>query len=219
MAAVSLSPAPPQHSAMSTRRIPLSTSNPNVANSPMRAASAGLYGAKKVRPHAEQMREDAYAQPPPAKRQMIDRGVASPTRTRTTRTIVHRTASRATGTTSTATHSKTSHASTYKPTEEEMVNLRTWHTQIRSRFPKMVFYFESISDEQRSKLAKQVGRLGAVSDFDVVAVCRVKAHPPPSAARREVLLDQHYPHRHDPADPSRETERRPRGRHRCSRGW
>jgi regulatory subunit for Cdc7p protein kinase len=105
------------------------------------------------------MREEAYGQPPPAKRQMIDRGVPSPSRTKTTtRTIVHRSASRATGTTA------VSHkAADYKPTEEELANLRTWHAQIRSRFPKMVFYFESIPDDQRSKLAKQVGRLGAVS--------------------------------------------------------
>ncbi|KAK4150326.1 Dfp1/Him1, central region-domain-containing protein [Chaetomidium leptoderma] len=167
---------------MSTRRIPLSTSNPNVANSPMRAVN----GAKKVRSHADTMREEAYGQPPPAKRQMIERGVASPSRPKSTRTIVHRTASRATGST-TATH-KTSHASTYKPTDEELVNLRTWHTQIRSRFPKMVFYFESISDEQRSKLAKQVGRLGAREEkfFSINITHIVTTRPiPPEKPKNE----------------------------------
>jgi regulatory subunit for Cdc7p protein kinase len=156
-----------------TRRIPLSTSNPNVVNSPMRVASAALTGAKKVRSHADTMREEAYGLPPPAKRQMIERGGPSPTRSKPTRTIVHRTASRAAvGTTSTTTQ-KTSRLDDeeYKPTEEEMVSLRAWHTQIRSRFPKMVFYFESISDDQRSKFAKQVGRLGAVSNINIC--CRL----------------------------------------------
>lgn len=108
--------------------------------------------------------EEPYGKPPPAKRQMIDRGVASPSRvSKATRTVVHRSASRAATTTGTTTGTRASAAATYAPTEEELVNLRTWHAQIRARFPKMVFYFESIPDEQRSKLAKQVGRLGAVS--------------------------------------------------------
>jgi regulatory subunit for Cdc7p protein kinase len=90
---------------------------------------------------------------------MIDRRARSPSRTKTTtQTIVYRSASRATGTTA-ASH-KTAE---YEPTEEELANLRTWHAQIRSRFPKMVFYFESVPDDQRSKLAKLIGRLGAVS--------------------------------------------------------
>ncbi len=145
-----------------TRRIPLSTSNPNVANSPLRAASAALNGVKKARSHADALREEPYGQPPPAKRQMIERGLASPTRARASRTAVHRSASRATGATAAATH-KASHATAYKRTEEELAILKTWHAQIRTRFPKMVFYFESIPDDQRSRLAKQVGRLGAVS--------------------------------------------------------
>lgn len=157
----------------STRRIPLSN-NPNAANSPMRASAAALLAAKKGRSHAEQQREEPYGQPPPAKRQMIERSVASPTRSRSTRTIVHRAASRATvGTgTSTSTTQRTSQAIAQKPTQEEINNLRQWHTTIRARFPKMVFYFESIPDDVRSRLAKQVGRLGAVSAIEVIVVSR-----------------------------------------------
>ena len=149
---------------MSTaRRIPLSTSNPNVANSPLRAASIALNGVKKARSHAEALREEPYGQPPPAKRQMVERGVASPTRARASRTVAHRAASRATGGTAATTH-KASHT-TYKRTDEELAILKTWHAQIRTRFPKMVFYFESIPDDHRSRLAKQVARLGAVSSL------------------------------------------------------
>ncbi|KAK3899789.1 Dfp1/Him1, central region-domain-containing protein [Staphylotrichum tortipilum] len=176
---------------MSTRRVPLSN-NPNVANSPLRAASAGLNGIKKARTHAESLREEPYGQPPPAKRQMVERGVASPGSRRhaidrgaatTTRTIVHRSASRAVGATATAATHRTSHvAAPYKPTAEEMVSLRTWHTQIRSRFPKMVFYFESVSDEQQSKLAKQVGKLGAREEkffsIDITHVVTTRPIPP-----------------------------------------
>lgn len=143
---------------MSTRRVPLS-SNPNAANSPLRASSAALHASKKVRSHADTLRAEPYGQPPPAKRQMIERSVASPSRPKTTRTVVYRSASRATVGSASTTHKPAE----YKPTKEELLTLRTWHTQIRARFPKMVFYFESISDDQRSKLAKQVGQLGAVS--------------------------------------------------------
>jgi hypothetical protein len=48
----------------------------------------------------------------------------------------------------------------------------------------MVFYFESIPDDQRSKLAKQVGRLGAVSRHPLCPVSYVSFHayrlPPPA---------------------------------------
>ncbi|KAL2260583.1 hypothetical protein VTK26DRAFT_5347 [Humicola hyalothermophila] len=142
-----------------TRRVPLS-SNPNAANSPMRASSvAALQGTKKSRSHADMLREEAYGQPPPAKRLMIDRGVASPTRVKTTRTVVHRSASRATGGASTT--QKPSQASLPKATEKEIEMMQQWHTNTRAAFPKMVFYFESIPDEQRARLAKQVAQLGA----------------------------------------------------------
>lgn len=155
---------------MSTKRIPLSTSNPNVANSPMRAL-LGANGIKKARGYADTMREEPYGQPPPAKRQMIERGVPSPSRPKTTRTMAHRSA---TTRASTATTQRASAAS-----EEELANLRTWHTQIRSRFPKMVFYFEGIPEDQRSKLAKQIGRLGAVSILDCAVLIRFRQtyHP------------------------------------------
>ncbi|KAK3292687.1 Dfp1/Him1, central region-domain-containing protein [Chaetomium fimeti] len=201
---------------MSTaKRIPLSASNPNVVNSPMRAPS-GFNGAKKVRSHADTMREEPYGQPPPAKRQMIERGIASPSRPKTTRTIAHRAATRATA--STATAQKASAASLCQPTDEELTNLRTWQTQIRSRFPKMVFYFEGISDEQRSKLAKQIGRLGAHEEkffsINITHIVTNRSVPPekPRGEREEdpdAQGDNEHPKTIDPsllnrtADPTR----------------
>ncbi|KAL2266194.1 hypothetical protein VTJ83DRAFT_5546 [Remersonia thermophila] len=180
MAAASTTPAPPPPpqalpaAAMSSRRVPLSASNPNVAHSPLRAASAAS-DPKKVRSHADMMREEPYGQPPPAKRLMVERGVASPSRSKPvatittaravsqkspTKAIAHRSASRAAAVAS-ATHKSTHVADLSKATEEELNNIRAWRAQIRARFPKMVFYFESIPDDQRARLAKQVARLGA----------------------------------------------------------
>ncbi|KAK3316236.1 Dfp1/Him1, central region-domain-containing protein [Apodospora peruviana] len=145
---------------MSTsRRLPLS-SNPNVANSPLRGASA-LQGAKKLRSHVEMLREESYGQPPPAKRQMVDHGIprpiASPTRQRATRTIVHRDASRAAA----GAHERSAQNAAYKPSEKDIDNIKQWQAQTRSRFPNHVFFFENIPDEQRSRLTKQLTQLGA----------------------------------------------------------
>lgn len=120
--------------------------------------SAALNGAKKVRSHAELLREEPYGQPPPAKRQMIERGVASPSRTKPSRTIVHRgTTTRAAVTTS----QKTSQGAVEKASQLELAE---WRATYSARFPTWVFYFESVPDEQRSRLAKRVNNLGAVSD-------------------------------------------------------
>jgi regulatory subunit for Cdc7p protein kinase len=93
---------------------------------------------------------------------MIDHGLQrpslkSPSVQRTTRTAASKQAARAT------TIEKTSQP-VYKPSEKEVENVRQWQEQTRSRFPKMVVYFESIPDEQRVKLTKQVTGLGGVSD-------------------------------------------------------
>ncbi len=149
-------------SAMSTKRVPLSA-NPNAANSPLRAAAAmaAASAAKHRRSHASTQREDAYGQPPPAKRQMLDAGtrgaVKSPAKVRVP-------AQRGTGRGFPAERpSQTSVASAHKPTEREVEEIRKWQQSLRARFPKLVFYFESVPDDQRVRLAKQVSILGAVS--------------------------------------------------------
>lgn len=195
MATVSLSPAPLNLSAMSTRRAAL-VSNPNAANSPLRANLGATHGGKRLRSHADLQREEAYGQPPPAKRQMIDHGVQrpslkSPSTQRTTRTVAPRHVTR------TTTVEKSSQP-VYKPSEKEVDNVRQWQEQTRSRFPKMVVYFESIPDEHRVKLAKQVTMLGGVSDEALYERHSVTydLHVPLTVARREVLLYQHHPRHH-----------------------
>lgn len=160
MAAVSLSPSPLPLSVMSSRRVPLSA-NPNVANSPLRGAAASLAAAnaKQRRSYASTQREDAYGQPPPAKRQMLDPSARTALRSPIkSKTLVQRGTSR-----SFATERPSQSSSVHKPSEKEVDEVRKWQQGQRSRFPKLVFYFESIPDEQRVKLAKQVAHLGAVS--------------------------------------------------------
>jgi len=171
MAAVLISPT--HLSTMATRRAPLS-SNPNAANSPLRTSSASLLayqGSKlsKARSHADMMREEAYGQPPPAKRQMVDHGIQrsmpSPTRPKP-RNVVHRVYASKAAEQAPATK-RVPQSAAFKPSEKEVDNIRAWQTQTRARFPKMVFYFESVSDDQRSKLSKQVTHLGAVSGLGI----------------------------------------------------
>ncbi|OIW24865.1 hypothetical protein CONLIGDRAFT_582794 [Coniochaeta ligniaria NRRL 30616] len=187
MATVSLSPAPLNLSAMSTRRAAL-TSNPNAANSPLRANLGATHGGKRLRSHADLQREEAYGQPPPAKRQMIEHGIQrpslrSPSTQRTTRTVAQRQVAR------TAVVEKSSQP-VYKPSEKEVENVRQWQAQTKSRFPKMVVYFESIPDEHRVKLAKQVTVLGGREEkfFSINITHVVTTRPIPS---EKAVQDEH----------------------------
>ena len=160
MATVSLSPSPIPSSIMSTRRVPLSA-NPNVANSPVRGIAALTAAAsKQKRSYANIQREEAYGQAPPAKKQMLDNGsqraLRSPTK-QPSRIAVAR------GTTRSYAAENVQQHVGQKPSEEEVDQVRKWQNHQRSRFPKFVFYFESIPDDQRVKLAKQLAQLGAVS--------------------------------------------------------
>jgi len=154
MAAVSLSPVPISLAAMSSRRAPL-TANPNAANSPARASAALTAALKKNRSYASIQREDAYGQQPPAKKQALEHGARASQRSPSK--VPRRVQARA------AAAERTTPASvSYTPTQKEIDEVRRWQQQQRSRFPKFVFYFESVPDDQRGKLARQVAHLGAV---------------------------------------------------------
>lgn len=47
-------------------------------------------------------------------------------------------------------------------TQRKLEDLRQWQRHHRMRFPNYVFYFESIPDDVRAKLVKQIVSLGAV---------------------------------------------------------
>lgn len=158
MATISLSSTPTSISAMSARRGPL-TNNPNVANSPLRGASALAGYAKQKRSYANLQREEMYGQPPPLKKQVLDNGsqrVRSPTRSTRAQVLVQRGVARP------PTKERSSRPATTSTTRDIDTEKEAWKRHHRAKFPKMVFYFESIPDDIRARLTKRVTYLGAV---------------------------------------------------------
>jgi hypothetical protein len=177
MAAVSIANLPHTLSTMSSRRVPLS-SNPNAANSPYRAVTAAA--AKQKRSYATIQREEAYGQPPPAKKQMLkvnQSGPRSPTRQSLANATEGRVFTRKSNIAQNSAFARKLEALRVKPVqqtlatadtkaaEENLDTIRQWQRHYRRVFPKFVFYFESVSEDSRVKFSKQVTALGAVS-FD-----------------------------------------------------
>lgn len=180
MATVSLSPLPVTlTTSMSTRRQPLSTIS-NVANSPYRAVASTT--TKQKRSYANIQREDAYGQPPPAKKQMLD------AHHQTLRTPPRQSISQVSGEGRIFTRRSTQPTNferkcvaargdrgaqqqqitkADKVPEENLESIRQWQKHYRKIFPKFVFYFESIPEDVRLKYTKQVLALGAVSNDSV----------------------------------------------------
>lgn len=158
MAAVSLSPSPVALKAvMSSRRGPL-TSNPNVANSPLRGA-LNSFKQQQKRSYATVQREEPYGQPPPPKRQAVDAAsqrARSPSKLSRT-TIAQRAGSRLPTKTASARPQSVS-----RPTRDVDAEREAWKKHHRSKFPHMIFYFESIPDDLRARLTKKIAYLGAV---------------------------------------------------------
>jgi len=173
MAAVSLSPLPYTLSTMSGRRVPLS-SNPNAVNSPYRPAAT-----KQKRSYATIQREDAYGQPPPAKKQMLDthQALRTPPRQSTQTSAEGRVLTRKSNAIQPTTFERKCAAArpvqqavtkAEKTSEENLETIRQWQKHYRKIFPTFVFYFESITEDVRLKYTKQVIALGAVSFMRVV---------------------------------------------------
>jgi regulatory subunit for Cdc7p protein kinase len=143
---------------MSSRRGPL-TNNPNVANSPLRGASALAGYAKQKRSYATVQREETYGQPPPLKKQVLDNGVQravrSPTRSTRSQVLVQRGVTR-------PTKERASRPASTATSRDLDTEKEAWKRHHRAKFPKMVFYFESIPDDVRARLTKRVNYLGAV---------------------------------------------------------
>jgi regulatory subunit for Cdc7p protein kinase len=159
---------------MSTRRVPLS-SNPNAANSPFRQATGVT--SKQKRSNATIQREEAYGQPPPSKKQMLDvyPALRTPPHQQSIQSSVEgRVFTRKSNTSQTsferkcvATRERPQQTVTKadKASEENLETIRQWQKHYRKVFPNCVFYFESVPEDQRIKYTKQVLALGAVSDI------------------------------------------------------
>ncbi|KAF7548768.1 hypothetical protein G7046_g8554 [Stylonectria norvegica] len=163
---VSLSPTPASISAMSSRRGPL-TNNTTIANSPLRGASALAGLAKPKRSYATIQREESYGQPPPLKKQVLDNGnpraVRSPPRstsTSRTQTLVQRGIARA-ATKACLLRPVQSASTSRNAAQNAETEKEAWRKHHRAKFPKMVFYFDSIPDDLRAKLLRRITYLGA----------------------------------------------------------
>jgi regulatory subunit for Cdc7p protein kinase len=174
MAAVSISPLHTNLSTMSTRRAPL-LNNPNAVNSPYRPSAAAP--SKQKRSYANIQREDAYGQPPPAKKQMVEhrQALRTPPHHQSTQVQAEgRVFTRKSTTQQSAFERKCVVAAKEKSaqqavvkadklSEENLETIRQWQKHYRKIFPTCVFYFESVPEETRLKLSKQVISLGSVS--------------------------------------------------------
>ncbi|KAI9151871.1 Hsk1-interacting molecule 1 [Paramyrothecium foliicola] len=194
MAAVSLSPTPVPIAAMSSRRGPL-TSNPNVANSPLRAASTLAGYGKPKRSYANIQREEPYGQAPPLKKQVLENGaqrsIRSPTKpTQKSQILVQR------ATTRPAAKERSTRALAAPRTVQDVdTEKEVWKKHHRAKFPKMVFYFESIPDDIRAKLTKRVTYLGARHEpffsIDVTHVVTTRTLPPERSEAEDTDVIEH----------------------------
>lgn len=153
---------------MTSRRVPLANL-PNATNSPYRDAAAP--GTKRARSHAGDQRELAYAQPP-AKKLMLEadndetRRHALPRKTsQNPPTALQRKleAARDSRTTETRPMSRAAEKA-QKASQDNLESIRQWQRHYKKIFPQIVFYYESIPEDMRSKISRRVQTLGAVSD-------------------------------------------------------
>lgn len=159
----------PRDKAMASRRIPLGNL-PNATNSPFREA---------VQPGMKRPRTDAFEKQPPAKKQAIElKGVENRSQTvgrkllaASTKQHNGATASTATvpsnGVMNTATR-KTKTASAVAKTQENLSEIRQWQRHYKKLFPTMTFYYDSVPDETRHKIGKQIQLLGSVSTLSLL---------------------------------------------------
>jgi regulatory subunit for Cdc7p protein kinase len=149
-----------------SRRVPLGNL-PNAANSPYRGPTSG---AKRPRSHVDGQRELAYAQPPPAKKQMLEADAQDslrhgqlrkagynnppPTGLQKKLEAVAREGGRQT--------TKAPEKAT-RTGPDNLESIRQWQRHYKKVFPQVVFYYESIPDDVRAKISRQVQSLGSVS--------------------------------------------------------
>ncbi|KAF2690004.1 hypothetical protein K458DRAFT_289477 [Lentithecium fluviatile CBS 122367] len=144
---------------MASRRVPLANLQ-NVTNSPLRATAVG---GKRQRSHASEQRDLLYGQPP-AKKPMIEVDDAESRRSG----LVRRS-----GAPTTAFQRKLEAVleekkpapkpvdRTQRTANEELTRIRQWQKHYSGEFPKYVFYFDSMPDDVKYRIGKQVYTLGS----------------------------------------------------------
>lgn len=192
---------------MSTRRVPLS-SNQNAVNSPCRPVTAA--SSKPKRSYATVQREEAYGQPPPAKKQIVEasqRPLKTPppqpardhdpseehvfSRRAHARqpTSFERLLDNARGKPA----ANTAAEKAERAAEDNMAALKKWQRHYRKVFPKFVFYFDNIPEDVRYHNARLVAALGAVS---ACLCCHGRCRCLLYIARRDLLFERRDARRH-----------------------
>ena len=177
---ISIAPTSYDLIAMSTnRRMPL-VSIPNATNSPHR--TLGSHSAtKRSRQHVSILPDNE----PPTKKQMLEKGEAkdapvTPRRRAPPSTAEGRVFERGNPNAAPTTFQKkllASRGSTLRVTKAERSQVdnaetvRQWQRHYRRLFPTFVFFFESMPEDQRAKLSKQISSLGAVRKFLIPSPC------------------------------------------------
>lgn len=164
---------------MTTRRVPLAN-NTNAINSPFRNVAA--VGGKRTRAQVADARELVYGQPP-SKKVVIeikdnDENTAPRTLTRQNPALQDQEAKvfmRKTSNAPPTAFEKKLAAARGKPipqsrpldrpvrAADNLENIRQWQKHYRKAFPGYTFYFESVPDDIRTRISRQIHYLGAVS--------------------------------------------------------
>ncbi|TRX95594.1 hypothetical protein FHL15_003552 [Xylaria flabelliformis] len=185
---------------MSSRRVPLS-SNQNAANSPLRPAAL-----KQKRTWAQLQREEAYGQPPPAKKLVVDasthRVVKSPSQQqRVTKSQIPVQSRRATSSNTVdmklarekaaarQQQQQAAAAAEHEDREKDIEKIQVWKQYHRDRFSKLLFYFDQIQGDIARGLKKQIAALGgcetAFFSVDVTHVITSRTIPTEDTTARD----------------------------------
>lgn len=159
---------------MSSKRLPLAN-NTNAINSPFRTV-ASLAG-KRSRAYAADPRD---AGQPPLKKQVLDLD-HDRDENQQSRSLIRQSTSqqeqdaklflRKPGN-APPTAFERKLAAARKPvqrTADSLESIRQWQRHYRKAFPQFVFYFESVPDDVRSKVSRQIQYLGAVCSIHVTS--------------------------------------------------
>ncbi|CAK7565886.1 MAG: Cdc7p-Dbf4p kinase complex regulatory subunit [Sporothrix epigloea] len=186
----------------------IGTGNVSSNDHKVSASTSTALFAKQRRSHASLQREESYGLAPPAKKQMlekVDSNVSTSASASTSTTLALRrvpvqraTVSRSYQAERVSSHQQQStayrshdlqHSHQYHQShqhiqisQKEAEEVRRWQQSQRLRFPKLVFYFDNLPEDQSARLSKQISYLGAREDkffsIDVTHVVTTRSIPP-----------------------------------------
>ena len=128
--------------------LPLRDAPSAVLNSPLRGASTAVVGSKRARHESTDLRDPSYENGPHAKKMAA---------------LFDETAQRRAAASQYPRRVEVARPVRSRPMQEQTAEaVKQWQKHYRRAFPAMVFYFESVSRDQMSRLSGQVRSLGAV---------------------------------------------------------